>query len=274
MDFNALEELGNEILQDAVRDSLSPLDSPVTVNDDYDDDDMSDVELKNTFSTLNQEAASSMSGDKSSSRSPEVSAIPSTSTDKFAKPKVPRSRFEDHFGEEAMLEETLAVLEAVVPVTDRRLYSIISTLKESRFPTRANSSTALAFGTGRSVVAGGKREDLMKRLFSSDSGSGDAAVSVEAILLRDLLCEELKHCSRLQSLQHTVIEPLETQIRDGRCNWMKMSDHATIFQNFTVVANAQFDHATTLTKMMADWPTVKGTNALFQKWVFFDSALR
>lgn len=262
MNFDELEALGRDIMSESLSEpNTGNVDGQSIVVDDDSEDDM-DMEIINTYGRIEPPVTVVMEEKKNESMKLSLSRLPAASgaVAPTSSPRLFDST--DKYSDEAVLNEMVATLEAIVPSSDRRLFLLLASLRASTVPVRSNSLQASASPSGgRLSSRGAAKVDLAIRMFGEQKTLRPALdVGSEASLLRDLLLEELKHATRLQTLVHTVIEPLKA----------RGENFATIFEPFEAVASSHFDHLVALAKSMAnDWPCVSQlTTQLFQKWIF------
>lgn len=265
MDFDALDALGREILDDARDESFLARDAEhsILAADDSDDDD--ELELENGFSTLEIDEGR-LVGAKGEDVTSSIPAGLASGVEERLSQRTDRlSTRIDFSSDEKAVHECLVTLESIFPPKDRKLVLLTSALRASTVPARSNSTSFLVAQPAEdAALTSLLKVDLLKRMFLSEKSAPTPLVmDLPAALLRDLLVEELKHTCRLMQLVHTVIEPLQSAQKED-------AEISRFLAPFALVASSHFDHVIALAKAMnAEWPSISQlTVGIFHKWIF------
>lgn len=268
MDFDALDALGREILDDARESGFPGADAEQSILALDDSDDDEELELENGFSSFDVEEEvqkdekRETEGKISSSLPP---GLASGVEERLSQRTDRLSTKIDLSGDEKAVYTCLETLEAIFPPKDRKIVLLTSALRPSSMPSRSNSTSLLVTQPSESpAITSLLKVDLSKRMFLSEKSTPPPfSMDLPAALLRDLLVEELKHSCRLLKLVQTVIEPLQS-VQKGN------SEISRFLAPFSLVASSHLDHTIALAKAMSvEWPFVSQlTVSVFQKWIF------
>lgn len=265
MDFDALDALGREILDDARDESFLARDAEHSILAADDSDDDEELELENGFATLEIDEGRLEIGKEGDVASSLPSGLASGVEERLSRRTDRLSTRIDFSFDEKAVHDCLGTLESIFPPKDRKLLLLTSALRASTVPARSNSTSFLVAQPAEdAALTSLLKVDLLKRMFLSEKSTPSPfTMDLPAALLRDLLVEELKHTCRLMQLVHTVIEPLQSAQKED-------AEISRFLAPFALVAASHFDHVISLAKAMnAEWPSISQlTVGVFHKWIF------